>query len=142
MLKVFAMMMILVFPIGFPVFMWLLLFNNRFAISKRTERTGGPELETFAFLFRNYAPGTHSPRHLFLRHQPNFTGGPTAVSSYTPTHHIHQLRTDFWYMSVVDLARRLMLSSLLLAITTKSYQILFALIVSIIFVVLYREIGP
>ena len=50
-------MMILVFPIGGPFAVWLLLFNNRFAIEGRIERTGGPELDTFAFLFRNYAPG-------------------------------------------------------------------------------------
>mmetsp|Transcript_102534 Transcript_102534/g.293563 ORF Transcript_102534/g.293563 Transcript_102534/m.293563 type:complete len:1151 (+) Transcript_102534:1637-5089(+) len=48
----------------------------------------------------------------------------------------------FWWMATVDLLRRLMLSSILLAVDSMASQILMALSFSIVFVVAYREIGP
>ena len=45
-------------------------------------------------------------------------------------------------MSVLDLVRRLMLSSLLLSIESSEYQIMTALCISILFVVIWRELGP
>jgi len=45
-------------------------------------------------------------------------------------------------MTFLDVIRRLSLSSFLLFFENQADQILFALVVSVVFVVLYREIHP
>jgi hypothetical protein len=49
---------------------------------------------------------------------------------------------EYWWLAIVDLIRRLLLSSVLLAFQKISHQILVALVISLLFVTIYREIGP
>ena len=48
----------------------------------------------------------------------------------------------YWYLPIIDLWRRLALSSVLLAITDPTVQLLVALAVSVSFVVAFREMKP
>ena len=56
-IRTFAMVMVLVFPLGVPLLILALLAQRREAIASRTTRRGDPkELDTISFLFRNFAP--------------------------------------------------------------------------------------
>ena len=55
-IRTFAMVMVLVFPLGVPLLILALLAQRREAIASRTTRRGPKELETISFLFRNFAP--------------------------------------------------------------------------------------
>ena len=75
---VYAFLSGVVYIIGVPAVIGLMLWSRRADIASRDTLTGGPELSSTSFLFRNFAP------------------------------------TFGWWMPVVDLYRRLALSSLLL----------------------------
>ena len=50
--------MMVIFPIGTPLLMYVLLWYQREAIETRKSRRGGKELDSLSFLFKLYAP-TH-----------------------------------------------------------------------------------
>ena len=103
-IRVYAITMFILYPIGMPLGLFVLLWFHRREIQARTSRKGGKSLAVLSFFFKIFSP-------------------------------------KLWYLAVVDLVRRLALSSLLL-VAGKSYQLLLALCIQIIFIVTYRELGP
>ena len=77
-IEVYACLSGVVYIIGVPAVIGLMLWSRRADIASRNTLTGGPGLSSMSFLFRNYAP------------------------------------TFGWWMPVVDLYRRLALSSMLM----------------------------
>ena len=44
----------LIFPVGVPIILFVLLYSNRQAIMERETRSGDERLDSIAFLFRLY----------------------------------------------------------------------------------------
>jgi hypothetical protein len=143
--RALASLVVVLFPIGVPLWLFVLLFVNRRQIMRRKTRSGDKELghigEPSTYKISKYfkvscvalrSPTTHGPH--FIHHQP--------PPLSTPAFLFRLYQPKYWYLPVVDIFRRLMLSSGLLAIPDPSIQLLVALAVSMSFVVTFREWKP
>ena len=101
----YSSLMALVYPVGMPALLYLLMWLKRRAIEERESRLGPPELENLSFLF-----GLFGRAH--------------------------------WSFAPVDLVRRLLLSSALLALPTVELIFMASFCVSTLSVSIYREVGP
>ena len=101
----YSSLMIVVFPLGMPVLLFLMLWLKRRAIEGRESRRGDEQLANLAFLFRVYG-------------------------------------RDHWAFAPLDLVRRLLLSSVLMALPSISTLFIEAFCVSIFAVIAWREVGP
>ena len=136
----YASLMVAVFPFGVPLVLFFLLRLKREAIEERDSRRGGPELENFSFLFCLYSRDHVSAHPLFRSHSIQRR----ALSlTYTLTTDVLPLHlSPQWQYSIWDLVRRLLLSSCLLALPTFDLTFMTAFCVSVVAVIVFREVGP
>ena len=121
---------IAIFPVGVPLGLFILLFVNRDRIMQRQTRSGDEAL-------------AHIGRSKLIPAEPKCRSIKFLTKPILPPAFLFELyQPKYWYLPVVDILRRLMLTSGLLVIEDTIIQLLVALAVSVAFMVVFREWKP
>jgi len=148
-LVMFAALMVVVWVVGMPLILGVLLYSKRREIEQRKTRVGGPELATLSHLFRwvgqvwcwvlfvnRVGPFVEKAATPPPEHRPNT---PSSLPSPFPSR-TRAYKKNSWYLAVIDMARRLALTCVLLALH-RSLQLPAALVIIFAFLIFHREHG-
>ena len=115
-LVLYAQIMVVVWVFGFPMALFALLWSHRHAIESRTSRRGGAALKTLSFLFRCETRAFALFLPLSLTHTHSTVSHSLRLTPPPPILFARLFAPDSWHMAIVDLIRRLLLTSFLLVL--------------------------
>jgi hypothetical protein len=133
-LKKFIIAMIIVFPLGFSLVFFSILFQNRFSISKRVH-------------IQNIlaAPDVRTSKSLkYVKQKANGDAQNEATKLFTLTAFLYvAYKPEYWYWECIELVRRLTFAALLFIMITSEYaQATACLLLSFICAMVYSNCKP